>query len=201
MVFRQVQMRFHYAGKYSGNEEDLPQRDPMPEGAVQFRESESTFMMSVIASVIGVVLFVALYFVILWRVPSYDFFATPGSLIAMLLALAASVPHEFMHAMWFREDLYMYSNLRQGMLFVVGPEDMGKWRFIWMSVFPALVLGVLPFVAFLLNPAWTGLGVFGAMSFVAASGDFINVFNALMQMPAGSQTFLSGMHSYWYLPK
>ena len=58
----------------------------------------------------------------------------------------------------------------------------------------------LPAGAFLANPALVGVGVFGAMSIIAASGDFINVFNALMQMPAGSLTFLSGMHSYWYLP-
>lgn len=44
------------------------------------------------------------------------------------------------------------------------------------------------------------MGVFGAMSIIAASGDFTNVFNALTQMPAWPLTFLSGMHSYWYLP-
>ena len=193
-------MRFHYAGTYSGDEGELPRRDPLPAGALSFREPGNLSTVSIIASVIGLVLLAGLGAVILWRAPSFDFFDRSDALIAMLLALAASVPHEFLHAMWFRGDVYLYSNLRQGMLFTVGPEDMSKARFVWMCLFPALVLGVLPFAVFFANPALVGVGVFGAISIIAAAGDFINVFNALTQMPAGSLTFLSGMHSYWYLP-
>ena len=32
-------------------------------------------------------------------------------------------------------------------------------------------------------------------------GDFMNMFNAAVQMPLGSLTQLSGMHSYWFMPE
>ena len=31
-------------------------------------------------------------------------------------------------------------------------------------------------------------------------GDYMNVFNALTQMPRGARTYLYGFHSYWYQP-
>lgn len=191
-------MRFHYKGTFSGNEEDLPKRDPMPAGAVMFREPKSTGQTAVIAGVISVVLLLPLMALLAWRSGTMSVLIDGGFYLALVLSLVAAVPHEFLHAMWFREDVYMYSNIKQGMLFVVGPEDMSKGRFIWMSFFPALVLGVIPICAFLINPALRILGVFGAFSFVYASGDFINIFNAATQMPAGARTFLSGLHSYWY---
>ena len=32
-------------------------------------------------------------------------------------------------------------------------------------------------------------------------GDYMNAWNGATQMPRGALTYLSGMHSYWYLPK
>ena len=31
-------------------------------------------------------------------------------------------------------------------------------------------------------------------------GDYMNVWNALRQMPRGSIQQISGFHSYWYMP-
>ena len=33
------------------------------------------------------------------------------------------------------------------------------------------------------------------------AGDYCNIFLALTQMPKGSVRFLSGAHSYWYVPE
>ena len=111
------------------------------------------------------------------------------------------VPHELLHALCFREDVYMYHNLKQGMLFVVGPEDMSKGHFVFMSMLPNIVFGFIPFTLFLVKPELRLLGIFGFLSIASGAGDYLNVYNALTQMPKGSRTYLHGFHSYWYLPE
>lgn len=87
------------------------------------------------------------------------------------------------------------------MLFVTSTEDITKGRFIWMSLFPTLCFGFVPFGGFIINPDWIFLGYLGAFSIAMGAGDYCNIFLALTQMPKGSVTFLSGTHSYWYLPE
>ncbi len=85
-----------------------------------------------------------------------------------------------------------------GMMFVVGTEDMSKGRFIFMCLCPNLFLGAIPFVIFLIFPYLTGAGLFGLIAVGMGFADYINVYNAVRQMPKGAKTYLCGMHSYWY---
>ena len=110
-------------------------------------------------------------------------------------------PHEIIHALCFRGDVYMYTNFGEGMLFVVGPEVMTKTRFIVMSLMPSIVLGLLPFIVGMIFPKLIILAVFGAVSASSGAGDFYNVYNAITQMPRGALTYLYGFNSYWYMPE
>lgn len=118
--------------------------------------------------------------------------------IASLLIL---FPHELLHAVCFREDVYLYTNLKQGMLFVIGPECMSKGRFIFMSLLPNLVFGIVPYLIGMLLPQASFFLSFGILSTAMGAGDYYNVFNALRQMPKGAKTYLYQFHSYWYLPE
>ena len=42
--------------------------------------------------------------------------------------------------------------------------------------------------------------IFGALSIAAGAGDYLNVFNAAVQVPAGAKIYMYGFHSYWYMP-
>ena len=114
--------------------------------------------------------------------------------------MLCAFPHELLHAVCFREDVYLYTNLKQGMLFVVGPETMSKGRFIFMSLLPNLIFGILPFLFALLWPSLSILGTFGVLSISMGAGDFYNVFNAVTQMPRGARTYLYQFNSFWYIP-
>ena len=116
-------------------------------------------------------------------------------------ALLSMFPHEILHASCFKEEVYLYTNFSKGMLFVVGPEDMTKGRFIFMSMLPNLVFGFIPFIIFLFVPKLVVLGAMGSICIGMGFGDYFNVFNAIRQMPKGALTYLSGFHSYWYLPE
>lgn len=42
------------------------------------------------------------------------------------------IPHEILHAICYKKDVYMYNDFAHGLMFVVGTEDMSKSRFIFM---------------------------------------------------------------------
>ena len=197
-------MRLHYEKTFNGDVSTLPQREHAP-GAVKFREPEDPAKMSLIANGGALVLFVLTFGGMFWRIlgakanGEFDFML--AFMVGAVLSLLSLFPHELLHASCFRGDVYLYTFLKKGMLFVVGPEDMSRGRFVFMSMLPNLVFGFVPYILFLIHPAWTILGVFGAMSIPAGFGDYMNVFNCLTQVPRGGIVYLSGFHSYWYMPE
>lgn len=191
-------MKLIYKGKYNGDPASLPCRAHKP-NAVQFKEFDNMKQFAVILNVLSILLLLPLLFGLYLRLNTRDFDAF-RLCIGALLSLAILFPHEFLHAVCFKHEVYLYTNLKQGMLFVTGPETMSKGRFIFMSMLPNLVFGFLPYILFLLFPKLTFLGALGAFSISAGAGDYYNVFNALRQMPKGARTYMHGMHSYWYMP-
>ena len=190
-------MKLHYAGKYDGKEESLPRGEHQP-GAVAFREP-SAEKLSLIANLGSLPLF-ALTFLCLILRGGLELAASWKMMVGFVLAMAALVPHEILHALCFRGDVYFYQALSRGMLFVVGPETMSKGRFVLMSLLPNLVFGLLPLALYLIFPKLVILGAMGALALPMGFGDYMNVFNALTQMPRGARTYLYGFHSYWYQP-
>lgn len=187
-------MKLHYKGKFNGDVESLPHGEHKP-NAVKFKEPEDPKKLAWIANGIAFALYLIFIPLLILRggIGAYNFWG-------VLLALLTLFPHEFFHAICFKEDVYMYTNLKQGMMFVVGPEDMSKGRFIWMSMLPNFVFGFLPFLIFMINPKLTLLGSIGTFAIPMGAGDYMNVFNALRQMPKGARTYLYKFNSYWYMP-
>ena len=193
-------MRLHYKGKYDLNPESLPHGQHMP-GAVPFKEAKDSKQLSLIANAASVVIMVLLavpaYFrcrEFLWASPLQMMF---GAIASMLILF----PHEILHALCFKEDVYLYTNWKQGLLFVVGPETMSKGRFIFMSLLPNLVLGIIPYLIGIIFPNQVFAVVLGILATGMGAGDYYNVLNALTQMPKGSRTYLYQFSSYWYIPQ
>ena len=196
-------MKLHYEKTFNGDVTTLPQREHAP-GSVKFREPDDPSRMALIANGGALVLMVLTFGGLFLRIlHAQDIVLTdfPAQfLIGALLFLVTVFPHELLHASCFRGDVYLYTYLKKGMLFVVGPEDMSRGRFVFMSLLPNLVFGFLPYLLFMLQPAWLWLGVLGATAIPGGFGDYFNVFNCLTQVPKGGIVYLSGMNSYWYLP-
>lgn len=197
-------MKLVYKGAFSGNVEDIPHGEHKP-GAVKFKEIDDPKRLALVANAIA--LGITLVCVIAYGVRAAQAgvmgTAAMGGmwLVGAGLALLSLFPHELLHAVCMRGTVYLYTNLKQGMLFVTGPEDMSKARFVFMSLLPNLVFGVVPFTLGMIWPQFVVLGVLGALSVGAGAGDYYNVFNALTQMPRGTRTYLYGFNSYWYDPK
>lgn len=193
-------MKLIYKGKYNGDPASLPCEAHKP-NAVQFKEFDNMKQFAIILNVVSVLLMLPLFYGLYLRVSDslQDFnFISAG--VGILLSMLILFPHELLHAVCFKKEVYLYTNLKQGMLFVTGPETMSKGRFIFMSLLPNLVFGFLPYLIFMLFPRLTFLGSLGALAIGMGVGDYYNVFNALWQMPKGARTYMHGLHSYWYMP-
>ncbi len=196
-------MKLTYKGKYSGEEESLPVKEH-PEGYEKFKEPESKKFMLLANSLalMITVLFLAIGAIFIFDKMKEDFANGFPWLffLACLLPMVTIVPHEIMHALCFKDEVYMYAYPQAGAMFVLGLEDMSKARFVFMSLLPNIVLGVIPFVLGIIFPHAYWLVIFGALNIGSGAGDYLNVFNALTQVPKGAKIYASGFHSYWYMP-
>ncbi|MEE0638407.1 MAG: DUF3267 domain-containing protein, partial [Acutalibacteraceae bacterium] len=155
-------MKLHYMGKYNLDPNSLPQAEHKP-GAVEFKEADSMKKLSVIANTVACIILVILGAAAFFRIVPV---AEPKSAtITWFAALLGSIviifPHELLHALCFKKDVYLYTNLKQGMLFVIGTETMSKGRFIFMSMLPNIIFGIVPYVIGMIFPKFIFLTMFG----------------------------------------
>lgn len=196
-------MKLHYMGKYSGNPEDLPHGGHKP-GAVMFKEPDMkkiALWMNIASFIIAVTLLAIVGVISLKSGAAAPANKSWQFCLGAICPFLTLFPHEIIHGLCFKGDVYLYTNLKQGMLFVTGPEDMTKARFVMMSLAPNIVFGFIPLILFFILPNAPFLGVFGAISISCGAGDYMNVINALIQMPKDALTYLYGFHSYWYIPE
>lgn len=105
-------MKLHYKGKYDLHPESLPHGEHMP-GAVKFKEAEDSKELAVIANVLCLVIMVVLAVPAFIRCGKYiraDYWQISVGCLATLLVL---FPHELLHAVCFRKDVYLYTNWAQ----------------------------------------------------------------------------------------
>lgn len=196
-------MKLKFMREFDGDLEKLPKREV--EGAVQFREFDSMKKLAVVANVLGgvlmIILMIPLFNPLFTAAAHNDPFYFARNMLILVAVYLASVPiHELLHANCFREEVYFFTYLKKGMAFVVGTESMSKARFVFMSILPNIVFGFIPYIAYFAFglPVW--FGFFGAIAIGSGAGDYINIYNALRQVPKGGLCYMSGMHSYWYMP-
>lgn len=191
-------MKLHYKGEYDLNPDSLPHGEHMPD-AVMFKEAKDSKTLALIANGVCIVLIILLGIPVLARCSEYTgSWQFMGGIICSMLIL---FPHELLHAICFKEDVYLYTNWKQGLLFVVGPETMSKKRFVFMSLLPNIVFGFIPYVIGLGFPQLVFFAALGTLAIGMGAGDYYNVFNALTQMPKGARTYLYQFNSFWYMPK
>lgn len=193
-------MKLHYRGKYNLDPTTLPTCKHQP-NAVKFKEVDSTKELADIANGIAIALMILLSIPVYLKYKGSLFDYFDEMMVGAMLPLLTMFPHELIHALCFKEDVYLYTNFKQGLLFVVGCETMSKQRFIFMSLLPNIVFGFIPYMISFLGIQYLTLAVLGVIAIGMGAGDYYNVFNALIQMPKGARTYLYQMNSYWYIPE
>jgi hypothetical protein len=188
-------MKLIYKGKFNGDLQSLPHKEHKL-GAVKFNEFDDPKKMALFGNLFALVIaaiFLGLFFL---RAK----YSSTNLMVGSAMSLLILFPHELLHGICFKNEVYLYTYWSKGMLFVVGPEVMSKGRFIFMSLLPNMIFGFIPYTIAMIFPSLNFLGVFGAISICGGVGDYYNVFNALTQMPKGAKTYLHKFNSYWYMP-
>ena len=186
-------MRLIWKGGFNGDEAMLPTRAHLP-NSVPFEELDAK-RFALVMNIAAVLIFAAAF--VLLKLRGME----GASLWGFLAALVALVPHELLHAICFKGDVYVYSWLKRGTIFVIGTETMSRGRFVFLSLLPNIVFGLIPYAAALICPQLVFLGCLGSLSLGCGAGDYYNAFNALTQVPKGARVYLDGFHSYWYRPQ
>ncbi len=197
-------MKLIYKGKYEGKVEGFPQNDKV-KNAVQYKEAESveelTKKLVIPSNVLQIALMVIVFALVFNKFEEHYLMMGLSLFGSFILSLILLIPHEFLHGICYKGTVYLYQNLKQMMLFVVGDDHMSKGMFIFMCLLPNIVFGFIPFIIFLINTNWYFLGFLGMFCIPCGTGDYLNVYNTLKQVPKGAKVFMNGVHSYWYIPE
>ena len=191
-------MKLIYKSEYDGNPDHLP-TNGIKEGSVKFKEIDDITKAGLLFNVIAAIIMIILIIILMIRYSFLTIIDSPAFMIGVIGSLVVLFPHELLHALCFKEEVYLYTAWKKGMVFVLGLEPMTKKRFIFMSLLPNLVFGFIPYFLALTIPQLSFLGVFGALCIGMGAGDYYNVFNALTQMPKGSYAYMHKMNTYWYV--
>ena len=201
-------MKLIYRGRYTG-EAQLPRAD-LPPGAVPFREPSDTAALNRAAMKWSLLALAAAAALGVVTIPLRGGLVL-GAGLWFVVGFAASfltlLPHELLHGLCFGRgaEVHLFVSPKDLMAFVVCTRPVSRGWFIFMSLLPNLVFGWLPFLLWCLTPCGGGWSdVLLWFSFCCISfggGDYMNVWNALRQMPRGSVQQISGFHSYWYMPR
>lgn len=188
-------MKVHFMGAFDGKGASLPNGTPA-EGAVPIREPGNPKKLVMITNLTALILFAVLVTVLFLR-GGWRAFNFRGVLVGALLLF----PRDLLRVPCYRGDAYYYTNFHQSMPFVTGPEDMTKTRFLIMTLLPDVVLGLIPYLLFLIWPSLSFLGSMGAMLLPMGAGDYLMAWLVARQMPREALTYRDRFHSYWYIPE
>ena len=194
-------MKLIWKGIYH-REEELPKGE-LPPQAVPFWEPENLAELNrqvrgFLPVVLGVAAAAILMRWLLWGPPGWwGCFGVVG----VVLFLPGLLLHEFLHALCYplSATCELWLAPREGALLVVSTFPVSKARFLFLSLAPSVVLGVLPLVFWVAFPDLQGSAfTFGILNLISCTGDWLNVKNTVQQVPAGAMIQGSGLHSYWY---
>lgn len=201
-----IKIKLIYKGDYKG-EDTLPKAD-LPSNAVKFREPETPEKLSKVASLflipcvilIGIIIWIS---IMIHNKFNYDY---KYFVVSLLLSFATILPHEILHGICFGKNakVELYVSLKNMMAFVVSTQPISKMRFIFLSLLPNMVFGWIPLLIWAFIPYHMVVSnillSFSVICITFGVGDYLNVYNAIKQMPKGSMQVLSGFNSYWYIP-
>ena len=102
------------------------------------------------------------------------------SILGIVIGCMLLLPHELLHGICFPKGsrVELYQMMKPAKMFVTSDKSMSRGRFIFMSLFPSLVLGLLPLLIWLYISPYTYLAKtlfsIGFIGMITAGKDFMN---------------------------
>ena len=201
-----------FMGRYTSDEQ-LIVRKEIPENAMEFGIVSDLKKEFVRGFLILMPVFVLMIILTVYKVRNYDYRLNMDLhlILSFVLAVLAihflTYVHEFIHALFYpREALKtIWRSDEEGAYFIYCEEIISRNRFIVMCLAPMFVLGIVPFVLWLLLPAMIPMPYDMAFAFVTwmmtvmAMGDVANVYHVLKEVPEGAKVFNYGLLRSFYI--
>ena len=202
--------RIKIKGVYQ-SESDLTKGKPLLEGAVMFNEGKSLQDAFLKGFLVGLPLILSMILLTILKCRTIDYTirinGKTGVFFVVMLAVLflLTYVHELIHALFYPKDAVktIWKAPMQGAYFVYCDAPVKKSRFILLCAAPAVLLGIVPFIAWYLLADFIPMPYSLAMVFTAwlmtvmSIGDYANIYNTVRQVPKGAKVFQYGMHSYW----
>ena len=187
-------MKIHFRN-YNGDRTTLPHREHMV-GAKPFTKRSSQRELQKYILTRGTLIGGLLYAMAL----SYTTNLETGGELGFVCAFLSLFLRPILHAICYKNDVYLLVNTNKLSCLVYGLEDMSKERFVIMNLLPDIIFGVIPFILFLIFPQYISLGTFGIANLALGVGDFHNSMSVIKEMPKGARMYFYQSLSYWFMP-
>ncbi len=194
-------MNITYKGKVTDSI-DLPQ-SLLPKNAVKFKEPTNSFSSNLCGILCIIPMFLLMNIIVEYFL-NVSLLDIRFNIYGLVLAFLMMLPHEYLHGICFprnaQVNIYYLSKFIAFATSCI--EPISKKRYIWMNLCPNLFLGFIPFILwlFFFNDMPIGNTIFTFSLICTSFGamDYVNIINAIIQMPVKSYQQLSGIHSYWF---
>lgn len=187
-------MKIRYMGAFDGKVAALPQPHVVEE-AMRLEEPGRPRDLVRRANIGAAVLFVLLLALVILRGGTHALHF--GGVIAALLVI---LPRELLRAVFYREECRFYLRFQESMPFLTGAEHMSRTRFLLATLFPDVLLGLVPLILYFIWPSLGFLGTLGLLCLPIGFGDYILASLVLRQVPKGAMLYRQHFHTYWYIP-
>ncbi|MBR4163060.1 MAG: DUF3267 domain-containing protein [Solobacterium sp.] len=201
-----------FKGNYVSDDQ-LIKRDSIPKEAIEFGiipnlQGEFGRGFLILMPVLGVM--VATTYL---KVKDLDYHLTMGldvivSFVLMIVSVyLLTFVHEIIHALFYPADAIkeIWKSKEQGAYFVYCEKEISKERFIIMCLAPMFILGIIPFMIWLILPNYIPMPYNLAVSItfwlmtIVAMGDVANVYHVIKEVPKGAKVFNYGLLRSFYI--
>ncbi len=203
-----------FKGNYVSDDQLIKRRD-IPNSAVEYGIVTSLQREFGRGLLILIPLFLVMVVATYFKVKDLNYHLTMGPDVAVsfvliiVLVYLLTFVHEIIHALFYPADAVkeIWKSKEQGAYFVYCEKEISKDRFIVMCLAPMFILGIIPFVIWLILPDLIPMPyniavpiIFWLMTIIAM-GDVANVYHVIKEVPRGSKVFNYGLLRSFYIKR
>ena len=160
------------------------------------KEGKSTAIYNIVSLMVPVIIFSIKYL---------EMKETPFvfNLVGIVIGCVLLLPHELLHGMCFsrKNNVCIYQMINPSRMFITSDELLSRKKFIFMSLLPSIMFGLLPLIAWLFVSPYTYfakvLFSVGFINIITGGKDYMNVIKTVRYVPRTAKIQMAGLKVYY----
>jgi len=204
--------------KFKGNYQDdsqLIKRKTIPKDAIEFGIVDNLSKEFARGLILILPLIVIMILLVYFKVKNIDYKLTMNLdivisfFIVIISIYLLTFVHEIIHALFYPKNVekQIWKSIKDGAYFVYCEDAISKSRFIIMCLAPMVILGIIPFVIWLLLPKFLPMPYYLTLPIIfwfmtiMAMGDVANIYHVVKEVPNKTKVFNYGFLRSFYIKK